>query len=449
MTEKEPPLRVAVIGCGYLGATHAAAMAELGFDVLGVDVVEAKVAMLNEGRSPFHEPGLGDLLASGVKNGRLRFTTSLAEVADWADVHFVCAGTPQRAGELAADTSQVYAVVEGLAPLLTQPTIVIGKSTVPVGTARDLRERLRAAAPAGDAVQLAWNPEFLREGHGVEDTLHPDRLVFGLAENDTVSEAALRQVYADTIADGTPVIVTDLQTAELVKTAANGFLATKISYINAMSEICEAADADVTVLADAIGMDARIGRSFLNAGVGFGGGCLPKDIRAFMARAGELGVPNALGILREVDAVNQRQRQRVVNSATEMLGGELTGSRVAILGAAFKPNSDDVRDSPALNVAGRLHLLGAHVTVYDPAARENAERNWPTLTYTDTMLEACRNADLLIVLTEWDEFRTADPAALGMVVRHRRIIDGRNCLDRVQWIAEGWTASSIGSRVEP
>ena len=421
-------VRVSVIGCGYLGATHAAGMAALGFDVIGVDTVAEKVATLNAGVSHFHEPALDELLPAGIRDGRLRFTTDVTEVADWADVHFLCAGTPQKAGELAADLTQVRDAITQLAPLLTEPALVIGKSTVPVGTARELRDTLQALAPAGVGAELVWNPEFLREGHAVQDTLRPDRLVFGIAEGDATSEKLLREVYAKTIDAGTPVIVTDLQTAELVKTAANGFLATKISYINAMAEICEVADADVTVLADAMGLDPRIGRSFLNAGVGFGGGCLPKDIRAFMARAGELGVAAAMGILREVDSINQRQRQRVVNTAVEMLSGELIGSRVAILGAAFKPDSDDVRDSPALNVAGRLHLLGAHVTVYDPAARANSERLWPTLSYADTMVGACTGADLLIVLTEWAEFRSADPATLAEVVRHRRVLDARNCL---------------------
>lgn len=417
-----------MIGCGYLGATHAAGMAELGFDVVGVDTVTDKVDTLNSGASHFHEPGLDEMLMSGLAEGRLRFTTDIAEVADWADVHFLCAGTPQKAGELGADLRQVRGVIEQLAPLLTRPTVVVGKSTVPVGTARELRTLLQAASPAGDGAELAWNPEFLREGHAVDDTLQPDRLVFGIDDEDVTSEKLLREIYSRALDAGTPAIVTDLQTAELVKTASNGFLATKVSYINAMAEICEAAGADVSVLADAMGLDPRIGRSFLNAGVGFGGGCLPKDIRAFIARAGELGVTAAAGILREVDSTNQRQRQRVVNAAVEMLDGELIGSRIGILGAAFKPDSDDVRDSPALNVAGRLHLLGAHVTVYDPAARANSERLWPTLSYADSMVEACTDADLLIVLTEWSEFRNADPDALGAVVRARRVLDARNCL---------------------
>ncbi len=438
-------MRVGVIGCGYLGATHAAAMADLGFDTVGVDVDPHKVARLSAGEVPFFEPGLPELLKKGVDGGMLRFTTELAEVTDWADVLFVCVATPQRQGELAADISQVYDVVDALGPLLTRPVVVAGKSTVPVGTAHELRDRLRAAAPAGDAVQLVWNPEFLREGHGVEDTLHPDRLIFGLAPDDTVSEGVLREVYARTIEeDGTPALCTDLATAEMVKVSANAFLATKISFINAMAEICEVAGADVTMLADAIGLDKRIGRQFLNSGLGFGGGCLPKDIRAFMARAGELGVPEALGFLREVDAVNERRRQKVVELATELLGRSVAGCRIGVLGAAFKPNSDDIRDSPALNVAGRLHLMGAHVKVYDPEATANAQRLWPTLTYAENALEAATGAHLLLLLTEWDEFLALDPAAVRERVANPVVLDARNALDRSEWEAAGWTVRYLG-----
>lgn len=438
-------MRISVIGCGYLGATHAAALASLGHEVIGIDVDESKVDLLEQGISHFHEPGLDTLLRTSITAGNLRFTTKASEVADWAEVHFLCTGTPQKAGELAADVSQLEDVLGELAPQLHRPTVIVGKSTVPVGTAQQLREQVQSLAPAGADVQLAWNPEFLREGHAVEDSLHPDRLVFGVAEGDNFSEELLRRVYSATISEATPVLVTDLPTAELVKTAANGFLAMKISYINAMSELCEAAGANVTTLADAIGHDSRIGRSFLNAGVGFGGGCLPKDIRAFVARAGELGVPDSLAMLREADTINLRQRRRAVDIATDLLEGDLIGARVAILGVAFKPESDDVRDSPALNVAGRLHLLGAHVSVYDPAATENARRLFPTLSYAESMEAACAGADLVIVLTEWAEFRTADPEALGRLVRHRRVLDARNCLADVAWRDAGWAVRRWGA----
>jgi UDPglucose 6-dehydrogenase len=434
-------LRLSVLGTGYLGATHAACMAELGFDVIGMDVDEAKVAMLADGRTPFYEPDLEPLLRKSLDSGRLRFTTSYAEAAT-ADVHFLCVGTPQRKGEYAADMRYVNGVVDGLAPHLDRPTLVVGKSTVPVGTAARLQQRLAALAPAGEAAELAWNPEFLREGFAVEDTIKPDRLVVGTASDR--AEALLREVYANAIAAGVPFLVTDFATAELVKVAANAFLATKISFINAMAELCEATGADVTQLADALGHDERIGRKFLNAGLGFGGGCLPKDIRAFMARAGELGVDQALTFLKEVDAINMRRRSHVVDRAREALGGSFLGTRVGVLGATFKPNSDDVRDSPALNVAGQIQLQGAQVTVYDPRGIDTARALFPTLGYADSAVAACAAADLVLHLTEWQEFREMDPAVLSDVVTERKIIDARNALDPARWRAAGWTYGSLG-----
>lgn len=438
--------RITVLGCGYLGATHAICMAELGFEVLGLDVDEARVAMLGEGRAPFYEPGFEPMLRKHVEGGRLRFTTSYDEVADFGDVHFLCVATPQRDGELAADLTYVDRAVASLASRLTRPSVVVGKSTVPVGTAARLAATLQATAPVGADAVLAWNPEFLREGFAIDDSLRPGRIVLGLPDGPggARADALLRIVYADAIAVGTPVVVADFATAELTKVAANAFLATKISFINAMAELCEATGGDVTVLADAIGHDPRIGRSFLNAGLGFGGGCLPKDIRAFMARAGELGAGDALTFLREVDAINQRRRARVVDMAAELLERPWVGAKVAVLGAAFKPESDDIRDSPALNVAGRIHLFGAHVTVHDPQAMGNARRLWPTLHYADSVFEACAGADLVLLLTEWAQFREVDPTLLGEVVGTRAIVDGRNCLDPAAWRAAGWTYRALG-----
>jgi UDPglucose 6-dehydrogenase len=406
-----------------------------------VDVDAAKVEALAAGRATFFEPGLDELLRKHAETGLVRFTTDYAEVAD-ADVHFVCVGTPQRVDGLAADLTYVEAAFDALAPHLRQQCVVAGKSTVPVGTAERLADRLLKLAPGGSDVKLAWNPEFLREGFAVQDTLRPDRLVFGVTSDD--AEQVLRDCYAGVISAGTPVVVTDLPTAELVKVSANAFLATKISFINAMSELCEITGADVTKLAEALGYDDRIGRKFLNAGLGFGGGCLPKDIRAFMARAGELGASHALTFLAEIDAINLRRRERVAEIARELIGGSLIGKRVAVLGAAFKPNSDDVRDSPALNVAGRLQLQGAHVAVYDPRATENARKIFPTLEYAESAVAACRNADVVLHLTEWAEFREIDPAALGEVVAQRNIVDGRNCLDVEAWRAAGWTYRGLG-----
>jgi UDPglucose 6-dehydrogenase len=437
-------MRLTVIGTGYLGATHAACMAELGHDVLGVDVEPDKTAALQAGQVPFYEPGLAELLARNVANGRLRFTTSYEEAAEFGEVHFSCVGTPQRPDGTGADLRYVDAVIESLAPHLRRPTLVVGKSTVPVGTAARLAARLAELAPVGAQAELAWNPEFLREGIAVQDTLRPDRLVFGISPGAPAAERLLREVYASLLEADIPLVITDLPTAELVKSAANAFLATKISFINAMAEVCEATGADVAQLSTAMSYDTRIGGRFLHAGVGFGGGCLPKDIRAFMTRAEELGVGQALSFLREVDAINLRRRERVLTLADELCAGELTGRRIAVWGAAFKPDSDDVRDSPALDIAQRLHRRGATVSVYDPKAVDNARKKYPELDYAVGALDAVRGADLILHLTEWPEFRALDPRAVAEVVAHTRIIDGRNILDAEGWRAAGWTYRALG-----
>ncbi|MFB7867793.1 UDP-glucose dehydrogenase family protein [Streptomyces sp. NPDC056069] len=439
-------LKITVIGTGYLGATHAAAMAELGFEVLGLDVVPEKIEMLSGGRVPMYEPGLEELLARHVEgiegsSGRLRFTTSWEEVGAFGDIHFVCVNTPQKHGEYACDMSYVDAAFASLAAVVRSGALVVGKSTVPVGSA----ERLAGVLPVG--VDLAWNPEFLREGFAVQDTLRPDRVVIGVpgGTRGDRAEKLLREVYAVPVAEGSPFVVTDYPTAELVKTSANSFLATKISFINAMAEVCEAAGGDVAKLAEAIGHDERIGSKFLRAGIGFGGGCLPKDIRAFMARAGELGADQALTFLREIDSINMRRRASMVEMAREALGGGFLGKRVAVLGATFKPDSDDVRDSPALNVAGQIHLQGGQVTVYDPKGMENARRLFPTLAYAPTALDAVRGADVVLHLTEWREFRDAlDPAELARAAASPVILDGRNALDAVRWREAGWTYRAMG-----
>ncbi|CAL9312487.1 UDP-glucose/GDP-mannose dehydrogenase family protein [Streptomyces olindensis] len=441
-------LKITVIGTGYLGATHAAAMAELGFEVLALDVVREKIEMLERGEAPMYEPGLDELLRRHVagfegSSGRLRFTQDWAEIGAFGDVHFVCVNTPQRHGEYACDMSYVDSAFASLAPHLHGPALVVGKSTVPVGSADRLATYLAAHAPAGEDAELAWNPEFLREGFAVDDTLHPDRIVVGVRSER--AEKLLREVYATPIAEGSPFVVTDFPTSELVKTSANSFLATKISFINAMAEVCEAAGGDVAKLAEAIGYDDRIGKKFLRAGIGFGGGCLPKDIRAFMARAGELGADQALTFLREIDSINMRQRGQMVELTRQALGGgPFLGKRVAVLGATFKPDSDDVRDSPALNVAGQIHLQGGQVTVYDPKGMDNARRVFPTLGYADSALEAVRGADIVLHLTEWREFRELDEEALGEVAAARVILDGRNALDPERWRKAGWTYRAMG-----
>ncbi len=433
-----------VIGCGYLGAVHAACMATLGHDVVGIDVDGWKVEQLNAGVAPFFEPGFPELLREALESGRLRFTSDVSQ-AHGRLVHFVCVGTPQKRNEYAADLAYVDAAVNAVAPHLSPGSLVVGKSTVPVGTADRLADVVADAEPTA---MLAWNPEFLREGLAVQDTLHPDRIVYGLPDDETgqAARALLDEVYAAALASGTPLVVTDYATAELVKAAANSFLATKISFINAMAEVCEASGADVTKLADAIGYDPRIGRRFLNAGLGFGGGCLPKDIRAFMARAGELGADQALAFLREIDSINMRRRVRMVDLAREFFGGSIVGRRIAVLGLAFKPNSDDIRDSPALNVAAQMKLQGASVVVTDPQAVANAQKAWPDLEYAQTPHAAARDADLVMVLTEWDEYRTLDPVEFGGIVAGKRILDGRNALDRDAWRAAGWQYRALGRR---
>jgi UDPglucose 6-dehydrogenase len=436
-----PRARVTVIGIGYLGLTHAVCMAELGHDVLAIDVDADKVARAASGEAPFFEPGLEPLLRKNLDAGRLRFTTSYAEVAEFGDVHFLCVGTPQSA-DGSADLRYIDAVIGDLGPSLTRRCLIAGKSTVPVGTARRITARVRELAPAGEEVELAWNPEFLREGHAVQDSLSPDRIVFGVTS--AWAAERLRDVYAVPLADGVPGMVMDLETAELVKVAANSFLATKISFINAMAEVCETVGANVTRLAAALAHDDRIGGKFLSPGLGFGGGCLPKDIRAFRATARSLGVSSVDGLLGEVDAINMSRRARVTDLAREVLGGSLAGHRIAVLGVAFKPGSDDVRDSPSLDVCDRLAREGAVVLVHDPVAMANAARVKPELTYAATVNEAATGADLVMHLTEWADYRAIDPAALGGVVARRNIVDARCALDADFWRAAGWSVRVLG-----
>jgi UDPglucose 6-dehydrogenase len=431
-------LKVSVIGTGYLGATHAACMSSLGFEVIGVDVDAAKIELLTSGRVPFYEPGLEDLLQKEIASGRLTFTTDFNAIADF-DVHFICVGTPQKADSLAADLKYVDSALDVVAAICKPGALVVGKSTVPVGTAARLRDRLLKINPKAD---LAWNPEFLREGFAVEDTLHPNRLVVGVTSD--AAEAKLKEIYASNLAENTPWVRADLPTSELVKVAANSFLATKISFINAMAEVCEAAGGDVTVLAKAIGYDPRIGSRFLQAGIGFGGGCLPKDIRAFMARAGELGADQALEFLREIDSINLRARQRVIELVRRDLSENLAGKKIAVLGAAFKPDSDDVRDSPALDIAAQIAAAGAIVTIHDPKAIAPAKKRFPALGFSEDIEGALKDADLVLHLTEWQVYRELDPAKMAKLVANPIIIDGRNALDREAWIAAGWKFRALG-----
>ncbi len=430
-------LRISVIGTGYLGLTHAVCMADLGHEVLAIDVDAEKIAKAARGETPFFEPGLEPLLRKNLDAGRLRFTDSFAEVGEFGDVHFICVGTPQvKDGSGSADLSYVFSAADALAPHLTRATLVVGKSTVPVGTSREVIARVHAAAPAGELVDYAFNPEFLREGYAVQDSLTPDRIVFGVTSD--AAEKLMRAVYAIPLASGIPGMTMDLETAELVKVAANSFLATKISFINVMAEMCEASGGDVLKLADAIGIDERIGRKFLSPGLGFGGGCLPKDIRAFRATAEDKGVDSLVDLLTTVDAINLGRRDRVITLARQAVG-DLAGKRVAVLGAAFKPNSDDIRDSPSLAISGRMADEGAVVAVHDPVAMANAARVRPDLRYADSVHEAAEGADIVLHLTEWADYRAIDPDALRSIVANPVLIDGRCTLDAAAWRAAGWT----------
>ncbi|WP_454978576.1 UDP-glucose dehydrogenase family protein [Corynebacterium propinquum] len=438
-------MRLTVFGLGYLGLTHAACMAEAGHEVLGIDIAPARVAQLQAGKVPFFEPELAELVARGLDSGRLRFSCDYQQAADFAQLHFIAVGTPESAASPAADTSAVEAVVDKLAPRLRGEHVVVGKSTVPVGTAARLQER--ACSNSLATVDVVWNPEFLREGHAVADTLRPDRIVVGTGTAASVAVETLREVYRVPLERGTPFLVMPWASAELVKSAANAFLATKISFINAIAEVCEAAGADVTAVAEALGYDERIGPHFLRAGLGFGGGCLPKDVRAFRARADELGAGDALAFLGQVELINARRRKRVVELSCELLaqqGLSVSGAVITVLGAAFKPNSDDVRDSPALAVAGELALRGARVRVCDPQAIANARAVYPGLEYPDSLADGMDGADLVILATEWREYRELDPVWAAGLVATPVLIDARNALDLARWRGAGWQVHALG-----
>lgn len=448
-------MRLTVFGLGYLGLTHAACMAEAGHEVLGVDIAPARVAQLQAARVPFYEPGLAELVARGVESGRLRFSCDYRQAAEFAQLHFIAVGTPERADSPAADTSAVEAVVDQLAPLLRGKHVLVGKSTVPVGTAARLQER--AANISRATVDILWNPEFLREGHAVADTLRPDRIVVGTGAAASSAVETLREVYRAPLERGTPFLVMPWASAELVKSAANAFLATKISFINAIAEVCEAVGGDVAAVAEALGYDERIGHQYLGAGLGFGGGCLPKDVRAFRARADECGAGDALAFLGQVELINARRRQRVVQLASELVAQSskaaepagsarpgLSGAVITVLGAAFKPNSDDVRDSPALHVAAELALRGARVRVCDPQAVENARRVYPGLEYPASLADGVAGADLVILATEWREYRELDPVWAAELVAEPVLIDARNALDLARWRGAGWQVHALG-----
>ncbi|WP_027659718.1 UDP-glucose dehydrogenase family protein [Salinispora fenicalii] len=435
-------MKVTVIGSGHLGATHAAGMADIGHEVIGVDIDPEKVETLNAGRGWFHEPELDVLLARNLDTGRLRFTTDFAAAAAFGDVHFLAVGTPSGL-DGTYDLTQISAAIERLAPHLRRPCLIVGKSTVTPGTAEVVEAQARKLSPIGDGVQVAWNPEFLREGTAVADTLTPDRIVLGVAS--TEAEETLRLLYAPiTSGHGCPLVVTDRITAEMVKATANAYLATRISFVNAVAEMCAVVGANVAELADAIGHDARIGHQYLQPGLGFGGGCLPKDLHAFTAQAERGGVTTAAEFLHSVDSVNLHMRTRAVTLATAALNGEVRGRRIALWGTAFKPGIDDVRDSPALDVAVRLHGAGAQVTAYDPQGLAMARQSAPQLSYAATAAEAAVGAELIVVGTGWPEFGALDPYVIAERVDQRILLDTRGVISGPRWRAAGWTVHGLG-----
>lgn len=438
-------MKISVVGCGYLGAVHAATLASMGHTVVGIDVDAQKVAHLNKGFAPFHEPGLDELLRDGFATKRLTFSTDFADAAD-AQTHFLCVGTPQSKTSDMADLSYVIAATKSLLPHLARGAAVVGKSTVPVGTV----DMLRGILARRPDILLGWNPEFLRQGTAVKDSLVPDRLVYGVPGGKDSGAGApvtavLDAVYEPLVSAGIPRLVCNFATAELIKSASNAYLATKLSFINAMAELCDASGADVTELSEAMGLDPRIGNRYLHAGLGFGGGCLPKDIRSFRAQAQALSVPSLDEWMGVVDSINLGQRARAVDVAREMCKGFLSGRTVTVLGAAFKPDTDDIRDSPALDVALQLAAAGAHVTVTDPKAINNAWMRYPQLRFEASTTRALEDAELVLLLTEWDEYRTLSPAAVGSLVRRRMVLDARNVLDAGVWKAQGWTVRGLGT----
>lgn len=443
MPDRDGHVPLTVIGAGHLGLTHAVCLAELGHDVLVVDTDEHRIAVAAGGVAPFYEPGLEPLLRKNLEAGRLWFATRYSEAAGFGDVHFLCVGTPQ-SPDGSADLTQVYAAVDALAPHLTRPCVVAGKSTVPVGTGRTLASRIADLAPAGTKAEVAWNPEFLREGSAVQDSLLPERIVLGVTSR--WSEHVLRRVYAAQAERGIPVLVMDIQSAELVKLSANALLAARLSFINALAEVCEATGADVRALVAALTCDSRIGGQFLAPGLGYGGGCLPKDVRAFAAIARQIEIESLATMLDEVDAVNLRCRTRTIDLARKVVGGSLDGCSVAVLGVAFKPGSDDVRDSASLDVCGRLVAEGARVTVHDPIATAGAARLLPELRYEVSAVQAAAGADLVMHLTEWPEYRLIDPDTFSAVAARRNIIDARSALDEQRWASAGWHFHALGRR---
>ncbi len=426
-------MHIAVIGTGYVGLVSGAGMADFGMKVICVDKDKDKIKQLQKGRIPFYEPGLETLVHRNMEAGRLSFTTDLKKAVRQALVVFICVGTPP-APDGSADLSQIREVALGLAEAIDDYKVVVTKSTVPVGTNRWIKQLIDKHKKNSVAVDIISNPEFLREGSAVEDFMHPDRVVIG--GESAYAIAIVKDIYRPLYLAETPFIITDLETAELIKYASNAFLATKVTFINEIANLCEKVGADVTVVARAMGFDPRIGRKFLNPGPGFGGSCFPKDVKALVHQGREVGQP--MRILEAVLEVNERQKMRAVEK-TEALCGNLSGKTVAVLGLSFKPNTSDVRESPALTVVPELLKRGARVRVYDPVAMEEFRRWCPDLKveYARDPLQAAKGAHALIILTEWNEFRFLELHEIRKLMAEPNLVDMRN-------IYEPETVKSLG-----
>ena len=432
-------MRITMIGTGYVGLVSGACFADFGHDVTCVDKDERKISLIHGGRMPIWEPGLEDLVTSNMARGRLTFTTDLAAGVKDSEAVFIAVGTPARRGDGHADLTFVYAAVRELARTLTRPVVVVTKSTVPVGTGDEIA-RILAEEGAPEGTVVASNPEFLREGAAIADFKHPDRIVVGTV--DARAREVLAEIYRPLFLNKAPLLFTARRTAELIKYAANAYLAMKISFINEIADLCEAVDADVQDVARGIGLDNRIGPKFLHAGPGYGGSCFPKDTLALLRTAEEAGVEQR--IISTVVAVNDDRKAAMADRVRIAVGGDLTGKKVALLGLTFKPNTDDMRDSPSIPLAKALVAGGAHVAAYDPVGREQAEPLLPGIEFSPNAYDAADQADALVVVTEWDEFRGLDLARLGSAMRGNALIDLRNIYDRATVERAGLTYRGIG-----
>ena len=432
-------MRVAMIGAGYVGLVSGACFAEFGVDVCVVDTEASKVEALREGRIPIYEPGLDKLVEENVRDGRLSFTTVLEEAMEGADAVFLAVGTPSRRGDGHADLSYVFAAAEQVARAAKGPLVLVTKSTVPVGTGRRIKAVLDEVRP-GHEIVVASNPEFLREGSAIPDFMRPDRVVIG-AESDRAFQV-LRRLYRPLYLIETPILQTGLETAELIKYAANAFLAVKITFINQMADLCERAGANVHDVARGMGLDGRIGRKFLHAGPGYGGSCFPKDTLALARTAQELGAP--VTIVEQTIAANDARKEQMAERVVAALGGSVAGKTVAVLGLTFKPETDDMRDAPSLVVVPRLAAAGATIRAFDPQPAHAKQLLPANTVFTEGALEAAEGADAVVLLTEWNEFRALSPKRLQAAMKGDVVLDLRNAWDPEAFRECGLNYSSIG-----